>query len=90
MTAATIVQHIKNAQDRGGHWTPDRWECVMCGHQGYGTATWPYSWADPHLRGHAPCQWCGAVLTVKRDGTPRVHSRCARRPSLLPTPGGIS
>jgi hypothetical protein len=86
-----VVVLVRRGQARGGYgWTPDKYECTVCHRTGFGGDSGPGSWADSCLRGHAPCPWCGAILTVKKDGTPRVHTRCTKRPSLLPTPGGIS
>jgi hypothetical protein len=46
--------------------------CSVCGARGFPGG----SWQAPHRRGHAPCFRCGRPLTVKLDGTARVHTRC--------------
>lgn len=79
---------------RGGYgWTPPRWVCDTCARSGYGTDKHPHGanpdpdrwgnrtgWARTCLNGHAPCPWCARILTLRNDGTPRVHSRCNERP----------
>lgn len=68
--------------------TGPKWRCDTCGREGYGSdngpagtePTWPHGWAKSCLRGHAPCPWCGRDLSLRQDGTPRVHTRCPERP----------
>jgi hypothetical protein len=59
------------------HFSPHslRVACGVCDARGFPDG----AWQDPHRRGHAPCPRCGRQLTVKLDGTPRVHTRCPRR-----------
>lgn len=56
-----------------------KWRCTMCGREGYGTEQGPHRWADACRRGHAPCGSCGALLTLKLNGHPRIHTRCPQR-----------
>lgn len=49
--------------------------CETCGATGYDRRPWQ----DLHRRGHLPCGACGRQLTVKLDGTARVHTRCPER-----------
>jgi len=65
----------------GFHQAPNwsnRWVCNICETRGLPGG----KWMETHRRGHAPCPRCGRQLTVKLDGTPRVHTRC---PSKGPT-----
>ena len=79
----TTFEHYRDAQARGYSWSPDKWRCIVCGREGYGTDTEPYRWSESCRRGHAPCPDCGRMLTTKLDGQPRRHTRCANR-----RPGG--
>lgn len=61
-----------------GNWS-NRWVCDTCEVRGL-----PHGkWMETHRRGHAPCPRCGRQLTVKLDGTPRVHTRCPNRPGTV-------
>ena len=59
-----------------------KYECVVCHTRGYGPIEGKFRspWVETHLRGHSPCPWCGRQQTLRKDGTPRVHSRCKERP----------
>jgi ribosomal protein S27E len=50
--------------------------CIVCGATGFDGCPWQWS----HERGHEPCPWCGKQLSVRLDGTARVHSKCPERP----------
>ncbi|SDD41956.1 hypothetical protein SAMN04489747_0910 [Auraticoccus monumenti] len=64
---------------------PPRWACQMCGREGLGDETGPTGdWSQACRRGHAPCDWCGRMLTIKMDGQPRVHARCPERSPAPP------
>lgn len=66
----------------GYSYSGPKWRCDDCGRQGYGDpdAPWSGHWSEACKRGHSPCVWCGKQLTLRIDGTPRVHSRCKERP----------
>lgn len=73
----------------GYSYTGPKWRCDVCDRTGYSDgdpndrdpSAWSGSWwFYTCLRGHSPCPWCGTQLTVRLDGTPRVHSRCPDRP----------
>jgi transcription elongation factor Elf1 len=49
-----------------------RVRCTVCGRTGYVGGTWK----EACERGHLPCLDCGRQLSVKLDGTRRVHTRC--------------
>ena len=69
---------------RGYGWNgTGRWRCDVCGRRGLTDPDQPArytQWFTGCQRGHSPCVWCGRQLTVRMDGTPRVHSRCPQRP----------
>lgn len=74
---------------RGYSQSAPKWRCDVCERTGYGTSEYPYGanltsrhwgWAKSCLNGHAPCPWCGRQQALRKDGTPRVHSRCPERP----------
>lgn len=70
-----------NGGSYGYGWRNPKWRCDTCGRAGYGSDTEvPYSWAEACRVGHSPCVWCGRQLTLRKDGSPRVHSRCPERP----------
>lgn len=75
---------VHNGRSYGYSFTGPKWRCDDCGRTGYTNPTageFRYSsWFDACKRGHSPCVWCGRVLSVRMDGTPRVHSRCPERP----------
>jgi uncharacterized OB-fold protein len=48
--------------------------CSVCGAKGFPGG----SWQATHRRGHKPCPRCHRQLTVKLDGTARVHTRCPK------------
>lgn len=56
-----------------------KWQCETCGAAGYPRGKWMHN----HQRQHHPCPWCGRMLTSKLDGTPRVHTRCPKRPDVV-------
>jgi hypothetical protein len=57
-----------------------KYRCDVCGREGYADKNGrPYEWAAACRRGHAPCDYCGRMLTLKLDGQPRVHTRCPER-----------
>jgi hypothetical protein len=66
----------------GQTWNGAIWRCEVCGFE---LREWaPGSWAqqraaDHHECGHAPCERCGQMLLLRKDGTPRqhAHNRCA-------------
>lgn len=66
----------------GYRWRSPRWACDVCGRSGYHDPATAYRghWSEACKRGHSPCAWCGKLLTLRMDGTPRVHSRCDERP----------
>lgn len=64
----------------GYRWRSPRWVCDTCGRTGLGTLEHPYTWSETCRHGHSPCPWCGRQLALRKDGTPRVHSRCPDRP----------
>lgn len=71
---------------RGAYgWTSPKWSCDECGATGYGDQFLPAEWARAHARGHEPCPWCGALCTLRMDGTQRVHTRCPNRPEEVET-----
>ena len=69
---------------RGYGWNgTGRWRCDVCGRRGLTDPAQPTcytQWFTGCQRGHSPCAWCGRQLTVRMDGTPRVHARCPERP----------
>lgn len=74
---------VHDGRSRGYSWTGPKWACDTCGRSGYSDPSQPrgYSqWFTACERGHSPCEWCGRQLTLRLDGTPRVHSRCKERP----------
>lgn len=71
---------IKPAHESGYRWYSDRYQCTVCGRQGYGARGRPFGWYESCARGHAPCAWCGRMLAVRKDGTARVHTQCPERP----------
>jgi hypothetical protein len=46
--------------------------CRTCGTQGWSGGRW----MNPHRKGHLPCPRCGGLLSVKVDGTARIHAKC--------------
>lgn len=67
----------------GYRWRSPRWACNTCGRSGItdpGDAARRDQWFTACQRGHSPCVWCGRQLTLRKDGTPRVHARCPGRP----------
>jgi DNA-directed RNA polymerase subunit RPC12/RpoP len=48
--------------------------CTTCGAKGLPGGRWQQA----HRRGHKRCPRCGRQLTVKLDGTARVHTRCPK------------
>lgn len=74
---------IHNGRAYGYNVTGPKWRCDVCGREGYGDphAKSAYGhWSDSCRNGHAPCPWCGKQLSLRQDGTPRVHTRCPSRP----------
>lgn len=71
---------LHDGRSYGYSWSGPKWRCDDCGKTGYGTLEKPYTWSNSCLNGHSECPWCGRVLTLRNDGTPRVHSRCPERP----------
>lgn len=69
---------------RGYGWDgTGRWRCDVCDRRGLTDPDQPTrynQWFTGCQRGHSPCVWCGRQLTVRMDGTPRVHARCPERP----------
>jgi ribosomal protein S14 len=57
-----------------------RIRCKECGVEGYDVDS-ENSWKKTHLRGHAPCRWCGKQLSLLRNGKPRTHTLCPKRPA---------
>lgn len=57
-----------------------KWRCDTCERTGYGNSEHPHTWARSCRQGHAPCPWCGRQQALRKDGTPRVHTRCPDRP----------
>lgn len=78
---------LHNGRYYGYSYTGAKWVCDVCGRSGYGDPNqdrgrWPGThWSDACKRGHSPCAWCGRQLTLLKDGTPRVHTRCPERPA---------
>jgi hypothetical protein len=64
----------------GYRWRSPRWQCNVCRRTGYGIDDQPYTWSAACRNGHAPCPWCDQQLALRKDGTPRVHTRCPERP----------
>lgn len=66
----------------GYSYTGPKWRCDTCGKAGYGDPAQAgcHHWSAGCKRGHSPCPWCGRQLTLRMDGTPRVHNRCPTRP----------
>lgn len=77
---ATTFTKVHDGRSYGYSMTGPKWRCDVCGRTGYGLHG-PYSWADSCRRGHLPCSWCGRMITVRLDGTARVHARCPERPT---------
>lgn len=73
---------IHDGRDYGYRYVGPKWRCDDCWRTGYGdpASAWPNHWSAACKRGHSPCVWCGKQLTLRIDGTPRVHSRCPERP----------
>lgn len=83
-TPATGFTLVHNGRVYGYGVTGPKWACDTCHRSGYGhpdsdRGHAPH-WTDSCRRGHAPCGWCGKQLSLRLDGTPRVHSRCPERP----------
>lgn len=79
----TTFTQLHNGRTYGYSMTAPKWRCDVCGRSGYGD---PHAqrghyghWSDACKRGHSPCEWCGRQLTLRMDGTPRVHTRCPGR-----------
>ncbi len=78
---------VHDGRSYGYSMSGPKWRCDVCGRSGYGDphqerGNWAAShWSAACKRGHSPCAWCGRQLTVLMDGTPRVHTRCPRRPA---------
>lgn len=66
----------------GYSYSGPKWRCDVCGRTGYGDPNREnhHHWSNACKRGHSPCPWCGRQLSLRMDGTPRVHSRCPARP----------
>lgn len=72
---------VRREKGWGGSWNQTWvgavWRCEDCG---YELREWaPGSWeqqraADHHEHGHAPCAYCGQLLPLRKDGTPRQHN----------------
>jgi hypothetical protein len=71
---------VQPEQSRGYGWSWAKWRCDTCGREGGGRNDGPFTWVQSCLNGHSPCAWCGQQLTLRKDGTPRVHTRCPERP----------
>lgn len=81
--------NVHQGRSYGYSFSGPKWKCDVCGRTGYSNGnpagrplrtTSHGHWSDSCRRGHAPCPWCGRVLALRKDGTPRVHSRCPDRP----------
>ena len=82
---------LHDGRSYGYSMTGPKWRCNTCHRTGYGTGSTPWhqnwrgdaitNWSVACLRGHSPCPWCGRQLTLRMDGTPRVHARCPERPA---------
>lgn len=75
---------IHDGRVYGYNETGPKWRCDVCSREGYGDPNvdrhrWVH-WSDSCKRGHSPCAWCGRQLSLRKDGTPRVHARCPERP----------
>lgn len=75
---------IHDGRMYGWNETGPKWRCDVCGREGYGDPNadrrgWQH-WSDGCKRGHSPCAWCGRQIMLRKDGTPRVHTRCPERP----------
>lgn len=78
---------VHDGRSYGYSYIGPKWRCDTCGRTGYSdgdpserSSNWKH-WSDACKHGHAPCEWCGRQLTLRQDGTPRVHTRCPDRPS---------
>ena len=74
---------IHDGRAYGYNMTGPKWRCDVCERTGYGdpATAWRHHWSEACKRGHSPCEWCGRQLTLRQDGTPRVHTRCPERPN---------
>lgn len=87
MSDDPLFINVHRGRARGYSWSSPKWQCTVCGRSGYSSLN-PNTeegsrWNDwtRHCRvGHSPCPWCDRQLTLRLDGTPRVHARCPERP----------
>lgn len=80
----TTFTKIHDGRWYGYSQTGPKWRCDICRREGYGDphqdrGRFPH-WSNACKGGHSPCVWCGRQLTLRKDGTPRVHTRCPERP----------
>ena len=78
----TTFTQVHAGRYHGYSYSGPKWRCDVCERTGYGDPenAWQHHWSEPCKRGHSPCVWCGRLLTLRKDGTPRVHARCTERP----------
>ena len=73
---------IHDGRYYGYSYSGPKWRCDDCGRSGYGDPenAWSGHWSHTCRQGHSPCPWCGQQQPLRKDGTPRVHTRCKERP----------
>ncbi|NYD43949.1 hypothetical protein [Nocardioides panaciterrulae] len=78
----TTFTNVHQGRYYGYSYSGPKWRCAVCGRTGYGdpATAGRHHWSEACKRGHSPCEWCGRLLTLRLDGTPRVHARCPERP----------
>lgn len=82
MSGTDGFTQVHDGRYYGYSYSGPKWRCDTCGRTGYGDPAQERRnhWSDSCKRGHSPCPWCGRQLSLCMDGTPRVHTRCPKRP----------